>query len=61
MRLARHRRLLDSDDPDMKNRREAFASDVQRTLAAINMLQDIYDRPLTDFPMPEAGDTRSIA
>ena len=61
MRLARHRRLLDSDDPDMKNRREAFASDVQRTLAAINMLQDIYDRPLTDFQMPEAGDTRSIA
>jgi glycerol-3-phosphate O-acyltransferase len=61
MRLARHRRLLDSDDQDIKKRREAFASDVQRTLAAINVLQDIYDRPLNDFPLPGFHDSRSTA
>jgi glycerol-3-phosphate O-acyltransferase len=61
MRLARHRRLLDADDQEMKQRRETFASDVQRTLEAINVLQDIYDRPLSDFPMPEIHDSRSIA
>ncbi len=61
MRLARHRRLLDSDDKDIRKRREAFASDVQRALAAVNVLQDIYDRPLNDFPSPEIHDSRSIA
>ncbi len=61
IRLARHRRLLDSDDKDIRKRREAFASDVQRALAAVNVLQDIYDRPLNDFPSPEIHDSRSIA
>jgi glycerol-3-phosphate O-acyltransferase len=61
MRLARHRRLLDSDDQDMKKRREVFASDVQRTLAAINELQAIYDRPLNRFPLPGFHDSRSTA
>jgi glycerol-3-phosphate O-acyltransferase len=61
LRLARHRRLLDSGDPDMKERREAFAADVGRTLEAINLLQAIYDRPLNQFPLPEFHDSRSIA
>jgi hypothetical protein len=61
MRLARHRGLLDADDPAIRLRREAFAADVRRTLAAINVLQEIYDRPLNGFPMPELGDSRSIA
>jgi glycerol-3-phosphate O-acyltransferase len=46
MRLVRHRRLLDSGDLELRQRREAFAADVQRTLVAIDLLQDIYDRPL---------------
>jgi glycerol-3-phosphate O-acyltransferase len=61
MRLARHRRLLDAGDAAIRLRREAFAADVRRTLAAINVLQDIYDGPLDGFPMPEPGDSRSIA
>ena len=61
MRLARHRRLLDSDDQEMKQRREAFATDVQRVLAAINVLQAVYDRPLNEFPVPDVHDSRSIA
>jgi glycerol-3-phosphate O-acyltransferase len=61
IRLARHRRLLDSDDKDIKKRREAFAADVQRALAAINVLQDIYDRPLDDSPSLAIQDSRSIA
>ena len=61
MRLARHRRLLDADDPDITKRRETFADDVQRTLAAINVLQDIYDRPLNGFPLPAVHESRSIA
>ena len=32
LRLARHRRLLDADDPGVVQRREAFAADVQRHL-----------------------------
>ena len=51
----------DSDDKDIRKRREAFASDVQRALAAINVLQDIYDRPLNEFPSPLVHDSRSIA
>ena len=61
MRLARHRQLLDADDRDIKQRREAFAADVQRALVAVNVLQDIYDRPLNDFPSPAVHDSRSIA
>ena len=61
MRLARHRRLLDSADKDIKNRREVFAADVQRALAAINVLQDIYDRPLDASPSLAIQDSRSIA
>jgi glycerol-3-phosphate O-acyltransferase len=61
MRLARHRRLLDSNDQDIKKRREVFASDVQQTLEAINVLQDIYDRPLNGFPLPGFHDSRSTA
>ena len=61
MRLARHRRLLDSSDHDIKKRREVFASDVQQTLEAINVLQDIYDRPLNGFPLPGFHDSRSTA
>ena len=61
MRLARHRRLLDANDQDITKRRDAFASDVQRTLAAINGLQDIYDRHLNGFPLPSVHESRSIA
>jgi glycerol-3-phosphate O-acyltransferase len=46
MRLARHRRLLDSDGEDVEQRRDAFALEVRRTLAAIDALQEVYDRPL---------------
>jgi glycerol-3-phosphate O-acyltransferase len=61
MRLARHRRLLDAADRGVVQRREAFAADVQQALAAINLLQDVYDRPLKGFPSPDVRESRSIA
>ena len=61
LRLARHRRLLDADDPGVVQRREAFAADVQQALAAINLLQDVYDRPLNGFPSPDVRESLSIA
>jgi len=61
LRLARHRRLLDSGDRDVRQRREAFAADVQQALAAINLLQDVYDRPLNEFPSPDVRQSLSIA
>jgi glycerol-3-phosphate O-acyltransferase len=61
LRLARHRRLLDADDSDIRQRREAFAADVQRALAAINRLQDVYDRPLNGLPSPDVRESLSIA
>ena len=61
MRLARHRRLLDSDDQQVKQRREAFAADVRRALAAIDLLQAVYDRPLNEFPVTDVYGSRSIA
>ena len=61
LRLARHRRLLDAADPGVVQRREAFAADVQQALAAINLLQDVYDRPLNGFPSPDVRESLSIA
>jgi glycerol-3-phosphate O-acyltransferase len=61
LRLARHRRLLDADDPEMKQRREAFAADVRRALAAIDLLQSAYDRPLNECPVTDVCESRSIA
>jgi glycerol-3-phosphate O-acyltransferase len=61
LRLARHRRLLDADDPEMKQRREAFAADVRRALAAIDLLQSAYDRPLNKCPVTDVCESRSIA
>ena len=61
LRLARHRRLLDAGDRDVRQRRESFAGDVQRALAAINVLQEVYDRQLNGFSLPESIDSRSIA
>jgi len=61
LRLARHRRLLDSGDSDIRQRREAFAADVRRALAAINRLQDVYDRPLGGLSPPDHHESLSIA
>jgi glycerol-3-phosphate O-acyltransferase len=61
LRLARHRRLLDSGDSDIRQRREAFAADVQRVLDAINLLQDVYDRPLHGIASPGVPESLSIA
>jgi glycerol-3-phosphate O-acyltransferase len=61
LRLARHRRLLVAADPGVVQRREAFAADVQQALAAINLLQDVYDRPLNGFPSPDVRESMSIA
>jgi len=61
LRLARHRRLLDAGDRDVRQRRESFAGDVRRALAAINVLQDVYDRQRKGFSLPESSDSRSIA
>ena len=61
LRLARHRRLLDADDPGVVQRRETFAADVRQALAAINLLQDVYDRPLNGFPSPDVRESLSIA
>jgi glycerol-3-phosphate O-acyltransferase len=59
LRLARHRRLLDSTDRDVRQRREAFAAEVDSALAAINCLQHAYDGPLNG--VPAVGESRSIA
>jgi glycerol-3-phosphate O-acyltransferase len=61
LRLARHRRLLDADDQELKQRREAFDADVRRTLAAIELLQAAYDRPLNEYRLTVLCDSRSIA
>lgn len=61
MRLARHRGLLDAGEKDIARRREAFAGDVQRALAAIDLLQHVYDRPMDGSPEREPCDSRSIA
>jgi len=46
LRLAANRRLLEDDGPRILTRRHKFAAEVENTLAAINKLQDIYDRQL---------------
>ena len=59
LRLVRHRRLLGGKGAPIRKRRAAFAAEVQDTLAAINRLQEIYDRQLRE-PAPML-DQRSIA
>ncbi len=61
LRLARHRRLLDSTDRDVRQRRQAFTADVDGALAAINCLQDAYDRALHGVLPPASRESRSIA
>lgn len=61
IRLARYRALLDADDEQIRTRRERFATEVEQTLAAINELQDVYDRALTDPPARQVREMRSIA
>ncbi|HSG58700.1 MAG TPA: 1-acyl-sn-glycerol-3-phosphate acyltransferase [Woeseiaceae bacterium] len=59
LRLVRHRRLLAGTGARVHKRRVAFAQEVQEALAAINRLQEIYDRQLRE-PAPKI-DARSIA
>jgi glycerol-3-phosphate O-acyltransferase len=61
LRLARYRALLDADDSEAGTRREQFAAEVERTLAAINELQDVYDRSLQEPAIRHVHETRSIA
>ena len=61
LRLARYRALLDADDSEVGKRREQFAAEVERTLAAINKLQDVYDQSLQEPAIRHVLDTRSIA
>jgi glycerol-3-phosphate O-acyltransferase len=61
LRLARYRALLDADDSEVGTRREQFAAEVERTLAAINELQDVYDRSLQEPAIRHVHETRSIA
>lgn len=59
LRLAANRNLLLADRPGLKTRREAFAGEVEETLAAINNLQAIYDGLLYES-RPDL-ESRSIA
>ena len=59
LRLAKHRRLLESTDRDVRQRRETFAADVDSALAAINRLQHAYDASLNG--VPAVRESRSIA
>ncbi len=61
LRLARHRRLLDSTDRGVRQRRAVFAANVDRALAAINRLQDVYDDALNGVPSHAMREARSIA
>lgn len=61
LRLARYRALLDANDSEVRTRREQFAAEVERTLAAINELQDVYDRSLQQPAIRHVHETRSIA
>ena len=61
LRLARYRALLDADDSEVRMRREQFAEEVERTLAAINELQDVYDRSLQEPAIRHVHEARSIA
>lgn len=61
LRLARHRRLLDCADRDVRQRREVFAADVDRALGAINRLQYAYDHALHAGASPAVTASRSIA
>ncbi|MGB1140690.1 MAG: hypothetical protein ACPG1A_07305, partial [Halioglobus sp.] len=44
LKLAEHRGLLASDTPGLAQRREEFLEEVCRVLAAVNLLQDSYNR-----------------
>lgn len=46
LRLARYRRLLVADEPDLAERRAQFAAEIDRTLAALDRLQRAYDSHL---------------
>jgi glycerol-3-phosphate O-acyltransferase len=61
LRLARHRGLLVSGDRGVRQRRKAFAADVQKALSAVNVLQDVYDRSLNGVPSAEFREFLSIA
>ncbi len=61
LRLARYLALLDADDREIRKRRERFATEVEQTLAAINELQDVYDRQLNESPVRHVLEARSIA
>ncbi len=61
LRLARHRGLLDGDATILAEQRRAFAAELDRVLAAIERLQDDYDRHIFDAPAPVNDEQRSIA
>ena len=46
--LARHRRLLEG--ANLASKRQAFAADVDRALAAVNVLQSAYDNHINERP-----------
>ncbi len=48
LRLARHRRLLEG--ANLATKRQAFAADVDRALAAVNVLQSAYDSHINERP-----------
>jgi len=61
LRLARHRQLLDGDSETLAQRRQAFAAELDRVLAAINCLQDAYDQHLGDLNLGVPYEHRSVA
>lgn len=54
--LARHRGLLRDDIPTLRERRETFAAEMDRLLAGINRLQQIYDAETAIFSTAESRD-----
>lgn len=61
LRLARHRHLLEGDAESLIARRRAFAEELERVQAAIDRLQDDYDRGTVDTLQCPEVPQRSIA
>jgi glycerol-3-phosphate O-acyltransferase len=61
LRLASHRQLLEGDAEGLTQRRQAFAAELDRVLAAINGLQSAYDRHLGDIHPGAPHEHRSVA
>ena len=61
LRLAGHRRLLDTDDDLLVSRRAAFAEEVESTIAAIDRLQEYLDNRGTGGYEDRAAARRSFA